>query len=731
MIKAEDYKGGYLEEYDLLVVGGGIAGVSCAIQAARLGLRVGLVQNRPVLGGNSSSEIRVPVGGADEGGGRRYARETGVLEEIRLEDRARNHSPHWTADINSIWDLVLLEWVKKERTLDLYLNTHCRTAIMRGSRIEGMICHQQSSEREIALRATLFCDCSGDGQLAFDAGAEFRMGREARAEFNESLAPEQADSYTLGNSLLFKVVDVGRPVPFTPPAWARDFPTDDELPHRHHGHFRGGEWWIEFGGTLDTIKDAEAIREELVRCQLGVWDHIKNHGDHGAANLAIEWMGTVPGKRESRRFVGDYLLNEHDVRNARFFEDAVAFGGWWIDHHPPKGIFEPGPPATMIPLQKLYTIPLRSLYSKNIENLLFAGRNASVTHAAFGTTRLMATGGVMGLACGVAAAIAVREKCSPREAGRKHIREIQQLLLRHDAFIPGVRNEDPADLALGAEVRASSHAALKVELAERLEQAPALAQLIPVEPGFDKVELLLGSSLQTEIEVAAELHRVEGLEDHPDGKPQQRATAKLPPTQKCWVEFPLEVNERGLYWIVLRPPEGVGWWRAEAAPPGTQRADCRERWEHQWRRGTLCFRTTPALRPFGPANVNNGFARPWNWPNIWISEPGLPQWIELRLPEEKTLGTVVLTFDTNFAGSLHHTLPNETVSDADVLAEAAGVWKRVAEIRGNYQRRVVLDIEPVKTRVVRVVVLAARGVAEARIYEIRLYEPGRFHEARA
>lgn len=441
-------------EADVVVVGGGMAGVCAAIAAARNGASVVLIQDRPVLGGNSSSEIRMHIVGADCHGSRNDtdARETGILEELRLECAVRN--PQRSA---SMWDLLLYEWVKREPNITLLLNTSCVGVQMaKGNRIGAVIALRNSTEDLFTVRGKVFIDCSGDGRLGVEAGAEFRKGREGRDEFGESLAPPKPDDKTMGSSILFITRRYDRPMPFKPPDWIRKFPRCEDLPHRSHDRWEYGYWWVEWGGELDTIKDNERIRDELLAIALGVWDHIKNSGLHPESeNWALEWLGFLPGKRESRRFVGDYILTQHDLQKGEVFEDGVAYGGWSIDLHPPEGIDTKEPPnlAVKVPL---YNIPFRCLYSRNIANLLFAGRNISTTHVAFGSTRVMGTCSVMGQAVGTAAALCARYNCTPRELGKEAIKELQQLLLKQDAYIIGVSNSDPYDIARTAEVRASS-----------------------------------------------------------------------------------------------------------------------------------------------------------------------------------------------------------------------------------------------------------------------------------
>ena len=438
---------------DVVVVGGGMAGVCAAIAAARCGVQVVLVHDRPVLGGNSSSEVRMHICGADCSGNRNNtdSRETGILEELRLEDAV--HNPQRSA---SMWDLLLYDKVRSEANITLLLNTYCRgVRMLAPDRIASVLASCPLTETEYIISAKVFVDCSGDGRLGAEAGAQFRTGREGRQEYGESLAPPRPDEKKLGSTILFITRKHDRPIPFVAPRWIVRFPSCQQLPHRSHNSWEYGYWWVEYGGEMDTIADGDRIRDQLLAFALGVWDHIKNSGSHPqSANWALEWIGFLPGKRESRRFIGEYVLNQRDVQQGEVFEDGVAYGGWPIDLHPPEGILSKEPPAEQIDVP-LYNIPLRCLYSRNIRNLFFAGRNISATHVAFGSTRVMGTCSVVGQAAGTAAALCIQERVTPAEL-KQHISLLQQMLLKADAYIIGVTNSDPYDLARSAEVAASS-----------------------------------------------------------------------------------------------------------------------------------------------------------------------------------------------------------------------------------------------------------------------------------
>jgi hypothetical protein len=448
-------------QVDFCIVGGGMAGVSAALAAARNGLRVALVQNRSVLGGNASSEIRMHIVGADFHGRKVGTRETGLIEELRIEDAYRN--PHRSY---SQWDLLLYEKIFLEPKITLYLDTECLDCHVKktasGARICDVTARRNSTEEEFIITAPFFADCSGDGFLGAQAGATYRMGREAGSEFGESLAPEKADKKTLGSSILFMAREHSQAQTFLPPSWVRRFSASD-FKHRPIPSFEFGYWWFEWGGHLDTIVDNPAIRHECLRIALGVWDYVKNSGAYPAADRwALDWVGAIPGKRESRRFQGPYTLTQEDVFGGRLFPDTVAYGGWPIDLHPPAGIDAPEEePCAQHDFDNLFGIPLRALHSINIDNLFFAGRNISATHVAFASTRVMATCALMGQAVGTAAAVFVA--ANPGDSSLisnlstpEHLRLIQLALLRADAFLPGVDPKDPADLALRAKVSADS-----------------------------------------------------------------------------------------------------------------------------------------------------------------------------------------------------------------------------------------------------------------------------------
>lgn len=424
---------------DVCVVGGGMAGLCAAISAARNGAKTVLCQDRPVLGGNASSEVRMWICGArrnSEDPEKIENTEAGILEEIRLRNLYYNPELNYPQ-----WDLVLYGIAREQENLTLILNCSVNQVRTRGNRIRSVRGWQTSSQKWITIEAVLFVDCSGDSVLRV-SGAETRRGREARTEFGESLAPAHADSRTMGNSILIQCREVTEHHPFRPPPWARVY-TDETVPKRELMPAGNNFWWLEVGGAQDTIGDAEAIRDELLRIAYGIWAYIKNHPDGRGHGWDLEWIGAVPGKRESIRYVGDHVLTQNDIEAGGPFEDRIAYGGWTMDDHHPDGVRHPGAPTIFHPAPSPYGIPYRCLYSKNIDNLFFAGRNISVTHMALSSTRVIGTCSLLGQAAGTAAALAIARGASPRELGTKHLRALQQRLMDQDMYLPGKRREIP------------------------------------------------------------------------------------------------------------------------------------------------------------------------------------------------------------------------------------------------------------------------------------------------
>lgn len=475
------------ETYDVVVVGGGMTGICAAIASARGGAKTALIQDRPVLGGNASSEIRMHICGASSNSIKKDAEETGILHEIMLENKSCNDYYNY-----SIWDNVLFQKVRAEKNLTLHLNTAINDVCLEDGRIVSVSGYQLTTEIHWTFFGTVFLDCTGHGTIGYMAGADYRIGSEGKAEFNEPDAPEEPNNIRMGNTLLFKAIDRQQPVTFRSPAWVRKF-TEEDLKNRGHGNYQStmhfaedmedstegdaakdnggkkafdcygldyGYWWIEIPGKEeDIIAEYETIRDELVRCVYGIWDHLKNGGEHGAENYDLQWVGMLPGVRESRRLEGDYILTENDIFANRVFPDAVAYGGWPVDNHTPGGLNDKDAlPSFIHHFPGLYTIPYRSYCNKDIPNLMQAGRALSASKLGMASTRVMGTCAVGGQAAGTAAAMCIRKDCDPA-ALVDDIFELQQQLMRDDCFIPGFRNEDPADLARGAIVSASSEKA--------------------------------------------------------------------------------------------------------------------------------------------------------------------------------------------------------------------------------------------------------------------------------
>ncbi len=464
---------------DICIIGGGLSGMAAAISAAREGAKVVIIQDRPMFGGNCSSETRMWVRGAKG----LHNRETGIISELEQENIYRNPTLNF-----SVWDGIMWGKVKAEDNIEILLNCSCCDADTDGNgTVTRVYAWQLTTYTWHTVSAKYFADCSGDSVLAPVVGALWRVGRESYDEFKEAMGHQNADNKTMGMSCLIQARETDHPVKFTPPSWAYTFPTDEDfggtgkaksvvndgyVGHKVEGeHDNGGSvsdikiekatamtrphklgtsltnfWWIELGGEQDSIHDAEQVRDELLKTAYGIWDHIKNYGDHHAENWELEWVGILPGKRESRRYVGRYILTENDIEADKKFDDIIAFGGWPMDDHNPAGFnsFKSDyPPSVLFPAPSPYGIPFRVLYSQNVKNLFFAGRNISTTHAALSSTRVMATCSLLGQAMGTAAAMCVNYGITPDELYETKIGELQGKLMDAGCYLPGLTRAIP------------------------------------------------------------------------------------------------------------------------------------------------------------------------------------------------------------------------------------------------------------------------------------------------
>ncbi|MCC6682953.1 MAG: FAD-dependent oxidoreductase [Phycisphaeraceae bacterium] len=725
--------------YDVVVIGGGMAGVCAALASARQGARTGLLQDRPVLGGNSSAEIGVKIQGADELGHYRFSRETGIINEL-FERNVNFPNPLQSP---SIWSLVLWEACREQERLDVYLNTLVRNPTVENGRIVRVDCEQPTTERAFTVSSTIFIDCSGDGRVAAEAGAPFMMGREAKDQFGETLAEPVADGKRMGCTIYMRVRDMGQPIPFKPPPWIHIFKTDDDFPGgtRDAPHklppllgTGGGYWWIEYGGELEPFADAETVRDELYRYALGVWDHIKNQGDHGADNLVLEHVGWVPGRRDSRRFIGDYIMTQEDAESCRVFPDAVAYGGWHIDLHNPKGVAAaPDRYWKGHLLRGRHTIPFRCLYAKTINNLMFAGRNISTSHVAMGTTRVMATCAVMGQAVGSAAALCIENRCTPRQVGSKHIRSLQQRLLAQDCYIPGGKRD--VGLAAAAIATASSEATLVFPPRESWYAIPQkIAQSFIISGDqLDSVRVPLRN--ETNHPITVTLHLREGLriDDFNNQENLLSVEQELSPGEHD-ILFSLPkrtLTPDTVYWVCLEPAsEGVSCGYSQQEPPATQAGKFEpqifetDAWFMRRIRGAFAIRLTPPTHCFGPREVLTGVTRPESRSNVWISEASLPQSLILTWDQPTSVSVVELVFDNNLdltrlewcsGGS-----PTELVRDCAVYAQVSGQRRRLFALEDNTCRIVRRTFESVTTTAITVEVTKTWGSDQARIVEVRV-----------
>ena len=740
---------------DLVVVGGGLAGVCASITAARAGIKVVLVQDRPVLGGNSSSEVRLWVLGATShmGNNNRWAREGGVIDEILVENTYRNPEGNPV-----IFDTVVLDKVVSEPNITLLLNTAVYEVQKADpDTIASVRAYCSQSQSRYDLTAPLFCDASGDGIVGFLAGAAFRMGAESKEEFGEKFAPSTAYGELLGHSLYFYSKDTGKPVKYVAPSFALDdiskIPRYRSFNTKDYGCRL---WWIEYGGRLDTVHQTEDIKWELWKVVYGVWNHIKNSGQFpDAENLTLEWVGMIPGKRESRRFEGDYLLKQQDIVEQKEFKDAVAFGGWSIDLHPADGVFSEKPGCNQWHSKGIYQIPYRSLYAKNISNLFLAGRIISATHVAFGSSRVMGTSAYTGQAAGQAAAMCIQHKLQPAQLlSAGFIHALQSALMANGHFIPGVSRKDSNDLVQQATLTASSSLLLR-ELPENGGQQvlnESVIQMIPV-----KGRIVPGITLHAYTEEPAtleiELRTSSSKYNYTPENIVETRSFSLHAGRNCvQISFEASLQEAGYAYLCLKKNDLIKVSRSASRITGMLSlfnsinpavsnygkqqptedigVDAFEFWCPKRRPAgeNIALKFDTPLDVFDVENIRNGIARPTNLPNAWVADSrDQHPFITLSWNSVQTIRRIELSFDTDFDHPMESVLMTHPENKMPFCVENYSLeddqGKLVYEKRGNYQTRNIIRLrEPLKVLSLTLRMEAPREHIPASLFEIRCYD---------
>lgn len=409
-------------DFDLVVIGGGIAGICAAVNASRHDLKVALIQNRPVLGGNNSSEIRVHLKG--DISRNHYPSLGRIVRELDNGDPGNA-----SVKAKAYGDRRKEDVVNAEDNVALYLNHHANNVIMNGNRIAAVKAINIRTNEIVRFNGKLFADCTGDGTIGYLAGADYRLGRESKEQTGESMAAAEEDDFTMGFSNLWNAVENNQPSDFPKTPWALPFSEE------YHWEITRADWRWETGwGNFDPIWEAEKIRDHNFRAIYGNWSYLKNHKKEKYANWELNWVAYIAGKRESRRLMGDIILDQHDIMDPIIYEDGFVTTGWDVDLHFPDSLnskYYPGQEFISWyehPKIAPYPIPYRCLYSRNVSNLFMAGRNISVTHVALGTVRVMRTTGMMGELVGFAAYLCRKHDTLPRGIYQYHLQELKDLV---------------------------------------------------------------------------------------------------------------------------------------------------------------------------------------------------------------------------------------------------------------------------------------------------------------
>lgn len=727
------------KKFDVIIAGAGPAGIPAAIASARHGMKVALLHSRPGLGGNASDEATVGFDGANVA--HPNMREGGIAEEIR---RIRDHE-----DVS--WEEALTRLINAEPNISVFRNEFVIDAETENGYIKSVKTINCLTQTFMIYTAKMYIDCTGDGWLGYYAGAVYRIGREAKWQYDEASAPEIADGDTMSGCLMgganptrqligYYAEPSDEDSAFTAPSWAVQLPEGDAL-SRNPGRLHTGEWWLENPTNFDDLWEQEKVRDELLRLNLGYFHWLKNSYFRRdvVRKYKITDFGRYNAKRETRRIIGDYVLTQNDC-DGRTFDDAISYCGWPLDIHNPKGIYsgKEGPYYSnhRVPITG---IPYRCIYSKNIKNLMMAGRCISVSHLALGTVRVENTLATLGQAAGTACAICVNENIEPRDILENRIQEFQQLLLRDDLTIPGCKNNDADDKARTAKVSASSVSKIEPYITERgaegeyeeleFDTAAAFALKKPIE--FAKVKLYNSNSQQTTLR--ASIFSAKSNNGYEGMTILDTVDVIIPPEFEGWLEIPFKISlMTGSAGIILNAAKGVYWMRMLCT--SFRMTSATRLNEYRWNvdsSNSYLFKLydeTYELANCSPENVINGYSRIMSRNEYaWVSDPteALPQWIRFDFADLTEISNVKVIFDTDLTtpalSSPRLKTVKKTVKDYKISLIKDSIETIVATGKDNFMRRVDHHFEPTIVDAVKITIDNTCGDLSARIFEVRIY----------
>jgi hypothetical protein len=745
--------------FQVIVAGAGIAGCCAAIASARGKARTLLIDERDLPGGNGL--LGVPINGA--GDFNPDSRESGIVDEITR--------------VQVIDNLSLSAALDKLIKAEPYL-TYLPEKVILSSQTEKQMIHQitatdANTDIRYTYNADIFCDCTGDAHLGVISGAEYRCGRESKEEFDEYFAPEKPDNLLMSGVLfreafLYNAKDTGSPVSFTPPSWAYSFPDYNRAVCCVGAYdFNQGTWWHEHHGNVNEYTDPEKGRDELFRIVLGFWDYVKNYWSfrQKSTNYTLDRIAVTLAKRESNRLIGEYILTQKDVEEGAHFEDSVSMGGWPIDLHNKEGIFAKSGPYESSKTVMPYEIPYRCLYSKNIKNLLMAGRNVSVTHVALGTVRVQGTLGSLGQAAGIAAALCAQNSDLPSVYSQIKLPTLLHACFCADLYFPGLVWQDFRDIVPQAtSLSATSTSSYREFLPKHMKTAtfvPSEETRIAVFPLglYQRIDTLaIPVSSKTPCSEYPVSITVEASDDSdftscrlvtktiktavfgedmifsPAGNTWygneygKRISVSLPINQPIPEKYVrLTVQGAAHLYFLLQKPDELQQMNGSVIREGSVLND-----------DPFAFTlSNPILLPgdhittslHHVENIRNGVNRiVGSKMNLWMSDPtlSLPQSVEIQFSMQQTIDTVELIFDTDLHTSpkafKRNTPPFNVVQDYTIEWFDGKIWRNIVQCADNILRQRIHSFPAVNVLGLRFTALKTGGDLSARLFCLRAYQ---------